>query len=440
VLLDLAAQAEEMAATQAAEQDWANRSTLVGDSVTASTDQLVAALLARGMTCDSASVGAGLASYEQACLERAAIGTALARRDGLDRELATRLSRESAAQLSASRAERVGLELVRLAEQLTDADSAITPDQAGDRIASWLADANADAAVAAAMQEASGELLSMLDGETLDQLVAGLNTSRNDERTARTALQQLGEQSDTARATADAAARDAGCTRDFGLEVLQAAAKVIDEELLTVTAQYNEAIAVARRADGVRSERGRNLIPVAEAEEQLSVATDEHERVLDLDRILTSTSTFLTRAQERVHRDIAPMLAATLAEWLPRITNGRYVDATVDPATLQVRVCGPDRLFRKAELLSHGTAEQIYLLLRTALTTHLTSGHDTCPLLLDDVTVQADSVRTREILDLLHSLSKDRQVILFSQEPLVADWATKNLTGGRDAMHKLASI
>ena len=74
-----------------------------------------------------------------------------------------------------------------------------------------------------------------------------------------------------------------------------------------------------------------------------------------------------------MHRDVAPVLAGTLRGWLPRVTEGRYTDATVDPETLEVQVCGPRRRWRRAALLSQGTREQIYLLLRMALVEHLTS-------------------------------------------------------------------
>jgi uncharacterized protein YhaN len=51
----------------------------------------------------------------------------------------------------------------------------------------------------------------------------------------------------------------------------------------------------------------------------------------------------------------------------------------------------------------------------------------TVPLVLDDVTVQSDPERTRAILELLHGLSTERQIVLFTQEPEVVQWATENL-------------
>lgn len=82
--------------------------------------------------------------------------------------------------------------------------------------------------------------------------------------------------------------------------------------------------------------------------------------------------------------------------------------------------------------------EQIYLLLRIALAEHLTKKGERCPLLLDEVTVQSDRERTARILDLLHALTSERQIVLFTQEEDVRDWAKARLIGERDRYIDLA--
>jgi len=54
---------------------------------------------------------------------------------------------------------------------------------------------------------------------------------------------------------------------------------------------------------------------------------------------------------------------------------------------------------------------------------HLTKPGEICPLILDDVTVQFDELRKKSMLELLHKLSSQRQVILFTQETDVLLWA-----------------
>ena len=157
------------------------------------------------------------------------------------------------------------------------------------------------------------------------------------------------------------------------------------------------------------------MVPVAEADEALENARSELKRVTRLDEVLETTSGFLAKAQEEVHRTVAPQLSDVIREWLPKITAGRYEDARVDPKNLVIKVKERSGKWRVATQLSHGTAEQIYLLLRVALVKYLTQPKEICPLILDDVTVQSDTARTRAILDTLLALSVERQIILFSQ-------------------------
>lgn len=217
-----------------------------------------------------------------------------------------------------------------------------------------------------------------------------------------------------------------------------------DEDVASKLPTLRETATAARAevatAEGALGEQARRLPSVAGAEEALARAEAELARVRELDETLLAASELLAKTQEGVQRDVAPLLAATLTRWLSKITAGRYVDATVDPTTLEVRVCGPSRRWRRADRLSHGTAEQVYLLLRVTLARHLTGGNGVCPLLLDDVTVQADAARTVEILELLHELSAGQQVVVFAQERVVAEWTQRNLHEPVDAIRELPVV
>lgn len=90
-------------------------------------------------------------------------------------------------------------------------------------------------------------------------------------------------------------------------------------------------------------------------------------------------------------------------------------------------------------LLSHGTSEQIYLLLRVALAQYLTKPGEICPLLLDDVTAHSDAERTKAVLQMLHSVSDERQVILFTENDEVLKWAETNLNKACDSLTRLDS-
>jgi uncharacterized protein YhaN len=95
--------------------------------------------------------------------------------------------------------------------------------------------------------------------------------------------------------------------------------------------------------------------------------------------------------------------------------------------------------WRDARLLSEGTREQIYLLLRVAMAEHLVTTDESAPLLLDEVTAQSDPERKLRMLDVLHALSADRQIVLFSHDAEVMEWAALALREPRDRLIRLGA-
>ena len=292
--------------------------------------------------------------------------------------------------------------------------AAATPDGAAQALEWWSRERAGQMKQLAVAQSRWAELQALLNGRSLAQ------------------LQQE-------------AARSARYAQDLAAGPAAAAAAAADErvgpEQLAVLRQAaSDTATEAARTSGDLQRFARSVTSVAEAEEALDAARAELTRIYDLRETLRLTRHFLEDAQDRVHRDIAPALAAMVRQWLPQVTGDRYTDVTVDPTTLQVDLCGPSRRWRKADLLSYGTAEQVYLLLRIALADHLTSNNDTCPLILDDATVHADAARTRDILGLLLKIATERQVILFTQEEQVAAWAREHLTPPHHAIRVLAPL
>ena len=111
---------------------------------------------------------------------------------------------------------------------------------------------------------------------------------------------------------------------------------------------------------------------------------------------------------------------------MPHLFEDRYQRVLIDPESLSVKVL-TGQVARDAINLSQGTAEQIYLLLRIVLVDVLTAASsESCPMILDDVTVHFDAERKVAVLDLLHQVSQERQVIIFSQEEAVRSWAQEN--------------
>ncbi len=350
--------------------------------------------------------------HEDRCRERAIIAEKARRRSGLEAQLHERKrSEEMAAKAAAARQAAEGniLEAARSCGLQSR-----SPEEAAVALGIWKQRCQADLDELEARRKEWSEFEALLDGRTVEQLAEALTAAERDAQ-ARAARFDLAE-------------------------IAAMADEDIASELPTLWKAATDAKTDAAAAGGALGAQARGLPCVADAEEGLASAESELARVRELDETLVEASEFLAKAQQGVQRDVAPLLAATLTRWLPRTTAGRYIDAMVDPTTLEVRVCGPSRRWRRADRLSRGTAEQVYLLLRVALSRHLTGGKGVCPLLLDDVTVQADAGRTVEILGLLHDLSAEQQVVVFTQERLVAEWAERNLHESVDAIRELPVV
>ena len=196
-----------------------------------------------------------------------------------------------------------------------------------------------------------------------------------------------------------------------------------------------------RKLDQARGESrqvGKTLPPLVELEETLERAKAERDRFRALSATIETTIRFLKQAEERIHRDLAPVLRRGVRRRLAGITGGRYTDCRVDPETLGVKVCGDEERWRSAADLSRGTAEQIYLLLRVTLAEHLGKEGEPCPLILDDPTASSDAERRDAVLEALLAIAAERQVVLFTHDQGVRDWAERHLAG--DSRHRIQQL
>lgn len=371
---------------------------------------LEAALRSRGVE-SGADLASALAEYRRVCAERGVQAARAVQRCALENQLTAR-----------ERAERL------VGDQLTKNSTAAT------RVCNL------------ARELGGSELEAPAAAEVLTAWLEGQRAARRevDQRIALWARLQLllgGRSIDDLRQEADRAATSAAQAAT-GLDSARIEALANEADPGVDLDDLRRVAAAAADADGRATEalRLRATSSVPEAEEALARASDELDRVQRLGTTLAHTIDFLTVADERVGRQLAPVLAASVTEWLPRVTGARYAEALVTPESMEVKVRGRGGAWREARLLSQGTAEQVFLLLRAALVKYLTAGKDRCPLILDDVTVQADATRTVAILELLHGLSIEQQVILFAQESAVADWASTALLEPDDRLIELQVV
>lgn len=138
----------------------------------------------------------------------------------------------------------------------------------------------------------------------------------------------------------------------------------------------------------------------------------------------------LTEASQEIQVSFAPLLNSGMSRIIAEITGGRYQDLRADDA-LSLNAVSPEASqVRGVMALSGGTADQMYLALRLALSDLLSKGKESPPLLLDEVFSQYDDQRTAKTLEYLFKEYSDRQVILFTCKEREVETAV-NITGGR---------
>ena len=408
-LADLARQLEAAAQSAVMLDRWQVRHEELRRELEGIRDELRFALRERGFE-PGADLEQSVARYREECAARARRAVEAARAKDLRGHVAARREAEAAAAEAHAAGERA---LTALRHAAAECQLAVEdPEELLPALREWLARHSAELRGREALARDYNELELLLGGRDAASVIA--------------------EMEDRVSQLESAANADPEVAGEEPVDGRSAAAL-----LSSLAGEFRRVDREANALEGAVRDRARQLPSIADAEEAFAEAEREVTRVKRLEDTLERTGEFLARAEERVHRNIAQVLADTVRPWLPQITSGRYSDIAVNASDLSVQVKDSDSHWRNATLLSHGTAEQIYLLLRIALAEHLTRKGESCPLLLDEVTVQSDRERTARILELLHALSAERQIVLFTQEEDVRDWARSNLVGERDRFLEL---
>jgi len=204
------------------------------------------------------------------------------------------------------------------------------------------------------------------------------------------------------------------------------AALALQGELADLRARIDQVTATAQR--------------LAELDEEIAVTRDAARRLEEFRDAATLAQRALTEAATEYQQHFAPKLEPVLKESLARVTRGRYVDARVDPDTLAVSLVAPE-LGREVpvELLSAGTGDLVYLMLRMAIAQQVSGNGERLPLFLDDPMAQCDRDRQTQVLEYLALLAEQTQILLFTKDEFARGWFESSLAGqDGHALHLLS--
>ncbi len=186
------------------------------------------------------------------------------------------------------------------------------------------------------------------------------------------------------------------------------------EEAVRRARERSDALAgEARELESLLKERMRHGMSIADIRDDLASACAERDAILLDKAAIDRAMATLRDLSSDVHHDVADRLQSTLSANLPELTCGRYRDCSIDPETFTLRVLGPESPeFITLDRVSHGTRDQMHLLLRIALASILGTRRESIPILLDEPLLTADPDRMRAYAEFLIRMSASHQILL----------------------------
>jgi exonuclease SbcC len=204
----------------------------------------------------------------------------------------------------------------------------------------------------------------------------------------------------------------------------------------------------ARRAAGSAGDQARELrarlggvldtLPsIADLEDERDTCAAARARGLRQLQALRTAAEMIETASRVTHRELAPRLAESLRSRLSLLTGARYVDVNVDTDHFALGLLGRERPdMVPLDAVSHGTRDQVALLLRLALCEVLGGAGERAPLLLDEPLLTSDPTRRDVFIEFLHDLSVTHQVLISTADPATIE-AVSRVTVGDCAVVRL---
>jgi uncharacterized protein YhaN len=133
--------------------------------------------------------------------------------------------------------------------------------------------------------------------------------------------------------------------------------------------------------------------------------------------VITLCQALLDETRKIYETERQPEVLRQASSFFNLMTEGRYarVIAPLDGGEIQVERADSVRL--SPQLLSRGTAEQLYLAMRFALVREYANHVDPLPVVFDDIFVNFDPGRSRTTFKAVRDLCSTHQVLLFTCHP-----------------------
>lgn len=191
-------------------------------------------------------------------------------------------------------------------------------------------------------------------------------------------------------------------------------------EVETLAPRREELVRQIERLRGgldISAEGTDELAELQEAIESAERELHRHRRCLQVREL---TKAVLEEAHQAAMTPAAELFQQLLGRHLSSMSGGRYTRVRLEGGLGGLEVLGPEREdFVRPQELSFGTAEQLLLAARLTLV-ELLAGGKKPPFLLDEPFGAFDEERLRATMELLSSIARERQVVLFTHQEAVA--------------------
>lgn len=149
----------------------------------------------------------------------------------------------------------------------------------------------------------------------------------------------------------------------------------------------------------------------AKIEEKFQGYLQEKEELMRLSKSIELAKKALEEAYEKMKSEVTPKFTEDLSLIIKHISEGRYKNVKyTDEAGIVVELKNGE--YVKANKLSIGTIDQLYLSLRLATIKELSD--ENMPIILDESFAYYDNERLNNILRYLHTNYKNNQIIIFT--------------------------
>jgi len=195
-----------------------------------------------------------------------------------------------------------------------------------------------------------------------------------------------------------------------------------DQLLQASVEQLQEAQNEASRLRHQMESLENHSAPLADLDEQSMMAANHFAQLSHASICVSKAIEMLQDATTAYQKTFAPRLETRIAQGLSKVTKSRYQRVQLSPADLALDVWSPEaNAWVSTELLSTGTRDLIYLVMRIAISDLLGSGKEPLPLLLDDPFVHLDASREQQALAYLGEIAQGYQVLYFSKDSSLPD-------------------